>query len=89
MFSVPSGPRDLCCCSAGSVTLHQELGENPHHAGGYETRSRNSASGRVGILVSGTFLQHKQLQVWFERDYVHFIGIAIVLDFEIMNHSFL
>lgn len=73
VFSVPSGPRDLCCCSAGFVTLHQEPGENPPRAGGNETRSGISAKSGVWILVSGTFLQREQLQGWSEGDYVNLV----------------
>lgn len=71
VFSVPSGPRDLCCCSAGFVTLHQEPRENPPRARGDETCSGISAKSGVGILVSCVFfLQYKQMQGWSVRDYV-------------------
>lgn len=73
VFSVPSGPRDLRCRSAGVATLHQEPGENPPHTGGNETRSGISAASGVWVLVSGVFLPHEQMQGWSVRDYVNLV----------------
>lgn len=56
MQYVSSGPRHLCCCASGFVTLHQEPGENPSHARGYETCSGVSSTSGVWILVGGMFL---------------------------------
>lgn len=56
MQYVPSGPRDLCCCAAGFITLYQKSGENPSHGRGDETCSGISVTSGVWILVSAIFL---------------------------------